>query len=80
MDVESATVSPPCVAGSVPAVRGVQCSCVSVVRSCPCAWPAPIGLLAAGCVQSTLLVCLVGSNYSLCGDEEGGQWQEWQCK
>lgn len=80
-----------CSAGScvqclcVPAVRGrqcpctggTQCSCVWVVRSCLGAWPAPIGLLAAGCLQSTLLVCLVGSNYTWCGDEEGGQWQEW---
>lgn len=69
----------------VPAVRGrqcpctggTQCSCVWVVRSCLGVWPAPIGLLAAGCLQSTLLLCLVGSNYSWCGDEEGGQWQEW---
>ena len=60
-----------------PCTGGTQCSCVWVVRSCLRVWPAPIGLLAAGCLQSTLLVCLVGSNYSWCGDEEGGQWQEW---
>lgn len=60
-----------------PCIGGTQCSCVWVVRSCLGVWLAPIGLLAAGCLQSTLLLCLVGSNYSWCGDEEGGQWQEW---
>ncbi|XP_035194751.1 uncharacterized protein LOC118173898 isoform X1 [Oxyura jamaicensis] len=70
-------VPPGCVAGSVPAACGTQCPRVSAVRGCVPAWPAPVGSLAAGCVQPAPSACPAGCNYSLHADEEGGRWQEW---
>lgn len=70
-------VPPGCVAGSVPAACGTQCPHVSAVRGCVPAQPAPVGSLAAGCVQPAPSACLAGCNYSLHADEEGGRWQEW---
>lgn len=70
-------VPPGCMAGSVLAACGTQCPHVSVVRGCVPAQPAPVGSLAAGCVQPAPSACLAGCNYSLHADEEGGRWQEW---